>query len=54
MTQEYYEWLQDPVAQQEYRKFLLEDEMKRSRLPDPFTTDPQDFLTNLQRTKYDH
>ena len=54
MNQEYYEWLEDPIAQHEYRKFLFEDEMKRSQLPDPFTTDPQDFLTALHRTTYDH
>jgi len=54
MNQEYYEWLEDPVAQHEYRKFLLDDEMKRSQLPDPFTTDPQDFLQTLHRTTYDH
>jgi hypothetical protein len=54
MNQEYYEWLEDPIAQHENRKFYLEVEKKRNHLPHPFTTDPQDFLTALHRTTYDH
>jgi hypothetical protein len=39
MTQdleEYLEWLADPVAQAEYRQWLVEDEKRRAALPDPF------------------
>jgi len=44
MTEEHEEWLNDTQAQEEYRKWKIEDEMKRARLPDPFTTEPDAFL----------
>lgn len=34
--QEYEEWKNDPVAQAEYQQWRIQDELKRSKLPDPF------------------
>jgi hypothetical protein len=44
MTEEYEEWLNDPVAQAEHQKWRIQDELKRAKLPDPFTTDTDVFL----------
>ena len=41
--QEYEDWKNDPKAQQEYDKWRIEDELKRSKLPDPFNTGTQQF-----------
>ena len=43
IQQQYEEWKADPKAQAEYDKWRIEDELKRAKLPDPFTTDPQAF-----------
>lgn len=41
--QEYEDWKNDPKAQEEYKKWRIEDEIKRSKLPDPFNTDTNQF-----------
>ena len=41
--QEHEDWKNDPKAQQEYEKWRIEDELKRSKLPDPFNTSAQQF-----------
>jgi hypothetical protein len=43
MTEEYKQWLNDPQAQAEYEKWRIQDELKRAKLPDPFTTDTDAF-----------
>jgi hypothetical protein len=43
VTEEYKEWLGDPVAQDEYQKWRTQDELNRSKLPEPFTTDTETF-----------
>ena len=43
MTEEQEQWFNDPVAQAEYKKWRIQDELKRSKLPDPFTTDNENF-----------
>ena len=40
---EYNDWKNDPVAQAEYTNFLEKDLLKRLQLPDPFTTNPEQF-----------
>ena len=42
--EEYEEWMNDPQAQAEYQQWRAQEDLKRSQLPDPFTTDPQSFL----------
>lgn len=44
MTEEYEQWLNDPQAQAEWQEWRIKDELKRSKLPDPFTTDTNAFL----------
>ena len=46
--QEYEEWKNDPVAQAEYQQWKLQDELKRSKLLDPF--DQPNGVTNDRRT----
>jgi hypothetical protein len=41
-NKEYEQWKNDPVAQQEYSKYLLEKELKK----DPV---PQDFINQFTR-----
>jgi hypothetical protein len=48
VTDEHKEWLNDPVAQDEYQKWRTQDELKRSKLPDPFTTDTEKFAKAFQ------
>lgn len=43
MTEEYEQWINDPVAQAEYEEWRAKDELKRSKLPDPFTVDTETF-----------
>ena len=45
--EEYMEWVNDPVAQAEYQKWRTENETKRAKLPDPFTTDSNVFLKSF-------
>jgi hypothetical protein len=42
-NKEYAEWKNDPVAQAEYNNFLEKDLLKRLQLPDPFTTNSEQF-----------
>lgn len=44
MTEEYEQWLNDPQAQSEWQEWRIKDELKRAKLPDPFTTDTNAFL----------
>ena len=37
--QEYEQWKSDPVAQKEYQQWLKQDEARRAKLPDPFTSE---------------
>jgi hypothetical protein len=46
--EEYEQWLNDPVAQDEHQKWRIQDELKRSKLPDPFTTDTETFAKAFQ------
>ena len=41
--QEYEDWKNNPAEQEEYKKWRIEDELKRSKLPDPFKTDTNHF-----------
>lgn len=41
--QEYEDWKNNPAEQEEYKKWRIEDELKRSKLPDPFNTDTNHF-----------
>lgn len=43
MTEEYEQWLNNPKEQAEYEKWRIEDDLKRAKLPDPFTTDIESF-----------
>lgn len=36
LEEQYLEWINDPAAQAEYRRWLAEDEKRRATLPDPF------------------
>lgn len=38
LEEQYLEWINDPVAQAEYRQWLVEDEKRRATLPDPLET----------------
>lgn len=48
LQEEYDEWKNDPKAQAEYQQWRAQDDLKRSQLPDPFTTDPQLFQSFLK------
>lgn len=45
--QEYTEWLNDPKAQAEYHQWRIKDDLKRSQLPDPLTTDIDVFMKSF-------
>lgn len=45
--EEYEQWLNDPQAQAEYQKWRIQDELKRAKLPDPFTTDTDVFMKSF-------
>ncbi len=45
--EEYEQWLNDPQAQAEYQKWRIQDELKRAKLPDPFTTDIDVFMKSF-------
>ena len=45
--QEYDEWISDPVAQAEYQKWKLRDELRRAGLPDPMSASFTEAFTNF-------
>lgn len=45
--QEYEDWKNDPKAQQEYKEWRIEDEIKRSKLPDPFNASTSEFAKSF-------
>lgn len=45
--QEYEAWKLDPKAQEEYAKWKIEDELKRNKLPDPFTSSNSQFTKSF-------
>lgn len=45
--QEYEEWVNDPVAQDEYSKWRIQDELRRAGLPDPMSASFHEAITNF-------
>lgn len=45
--QEYEDWKSDPKAQEEYKLWRIEDELKRSKLPDPFSASTSEFARSF-------
>ncbi len=45
--QEYEEWINDPVAQAEYQKWRIQDELRRAGLPDPMSASFVEAFTNF-------
>ena len=49
--QEWEEWINDPAAQLEYKRWKLITELKNAGLPDPFSPNFTNEVRNLLRTE---